>query len=382
MNGETLLLRPGGSSRYTEFELALWGAGRVQGRPVRRLLDEVNSEVLVHACDQAAASGQMVTFEATFAMPNRTVEAQSVVVPFFDDRDTSICRYLVAWLRNPDAVHSPKLGDNQPLAFGLSASQLWQAIDKDELLLHYQPIHEVRTGNLVGAEALVRWQHPDRGLLQPADFLPMAEATGIISDLGDWVLREACADAAAWNRRAGSDLGVSVNLSARQIADGSILRSARASLAASGLNPELLTLELSERDFIGGGHTAVDLLAHLRVIGVHIAIDDFGVGYSNLARLRSMRGRIVKVDRSLVSGIDVDDELLNLIGFVVEMAKSLDCVVVAEGVEEPGELDRLRSLGIDFSQGFHHARPMPVADFLTYADGSVPTPGRSSVQTG
>ena len=152
------------------------------------------------------------------------------------------------------------------------------------------------------------------------------------------------------------------------------MQSVRAALSASGLAPSLLTIEMTETRMIDSAGLITSILGHLRAIGVQVAIDDFGTGYSNLARLRQLRGRVVKIDRSLVSGVDSDPDLFEMLRAVVALAKSLECVTVAEGVEAADELEQLRLLGLDYSQGFHHARPMPVEDFAEFVVADLERP--------
>lgn len=255
-------------------------------------------------------------------------------------------------------------GNNAHHRFG--EADYTRAIERHEFVLHYQPIYEMRTGLMVGAEALLRWDHPEFGLVPPMEFVPQTEENGFIVEIGHWVLQEACAQAAMWGRLTPRKLGISVNMSATQVQSGTVIQSVRTALSASGLPPALLTIEMTETKMLDHRDLILSMLGHLRAIGVQVAIDDFGTGYSNLARLRQLRGRVIKIDRSLVAGVDTDPESLELLRAVVTLAKSLDCVTVAEGVEEPGELDQLRMLGLDYSQGFHHARPMPAHEFDDY----------------
>jgi len=255
-----------------------------------------------------------------------------------------------------------------------SDHEISRAIDEDEFVLHYQPIYEMRTGRMVAAEALLRWDHPDHGLVAPLEFIPQLEDTGAIVEVGHWVLHEACAQAMLWSRLTARKLGVSVNVSANQIESGTLMQSVRAALSNSGLAPSLLTVEVTETRMVGTAGLITSMLGHLRAIGVQVAIDDFGTGYSNLARLRQVRGRVVKIDRSLVSGVDHDTDLLEMLRAVVALAKSLDCVTVAEGVEQADELEQLRLLGLDYSQGFHHARPMPVDEFADFVIADLERP--------
>lgn len=341
---------------------------------LRPLLEQENESQLVGVLRRTIASGEPSTgqFVATGDADVGPAAIEFTAIALFGD-GLERCERVLLWARELSAADASDV-TAEVVEFSDLAADLAKALLRDEFELNYQPIHELRTGRLIGVEALVRWQHPKRGLIAPDDFIPLAEATGLMVDLGEWVLFEACGQAADWNREGPHRLGISVNLSSTELHSGSVFRSTRAALASSGLDPALLTIELSESDLIGDRHGIYAALGHLRAIGVNVAIDDFGVGYSNLVRLRQLRGRVVKIDRSLVAGIGTDDQLREMLTAVVAMVKSLDCVVVAEGVESQSELDFLRLLGIDYSQGFHHARPMTQADFSTYFQTSVERP--------
>jgi len=341
---------------------------------IRPLLEPPREGLLLGAIRRSVASGEPSTaqMEAHVDPDAPKEQIEFTVIPLFGDAPAR-CERILVWARR--LFPAPGLeASADELDLTDLAADLAKALYHDEFELNYQPIHELRTGRLVGVEALIRWQHPERGLIAPDDFIPLAEATGLMVDLGEWVLHEACGHAATWNRNGPHRLGVSVNLSSTELHSGSVFRMTRAALATSGLDPSLLTIELSESALISDRHGIYAALGHLRAIGVNVAIDDFGVGYSNLVRLRQLRGRIIKIDRTLVAGIDADDQLREMLTAVVAMVKSLDCAVVAEGVESQAELDLLRVLGIDYSQGFHHARPMNEADFTDYFESSVERP--------
>jgi len=236
------------------------------------------------------------------------------------------------------------------------ASDLQRAISRNELTVQYQPVVDLATSRVTGAEALVRWWR-DGAAVPPADFLDVAEDSGLIVPLGAWVLSTACAQGAAW-RRSSWNVGVSVNLSMRQINAPRFPESVAAALDESGLPPEALTLEVTERVLVEDGGLMVERLADLRRLGVRLAIDDFGIGYASLAYLRGLPVDIIKVDPSFVAGLGNDDTLTLLTQTIVQVGRDLDIQVVAEGIENPIQLSMLREMGCGYGQGFLVARPM------------------------
>jgi diguanylate cyclase (GGDEF)-like protein len=238
--------------------------------------------------------------------------------------------------------------------------QLLQALHQDQFRVVYQPIADAARLAVTSFEALVRWEHPTRGMVSPAEFIPIAEETGVIVPLGARVLREACRQAATWQALPnGANLAVSVNLSARQLADADLVATVTAALADSGLPAGALWLELTESTVMADADVAGDTLAELRRLGVHLAIDDFGTGYSSLAYLRRLPIEQLKIDRSFVAGLGDDPEDQAIVGLIVSLAGTLGLSVVAEGVETPEQLSSLRRLGCDTVQGFHVGRPLP-----------------------
>ncbi len=237
------------------------------------------------------------------------------------------------------------------------------ALRRHELVLHYQPRMRVATGELVGAEALVRWQHPRRGLLPPGKFIDVAEDSGLIVPIGEWVIETACAQAAAWqDKRPG--MRMSVNLSVEQVIDGERLYAAVAdSLRRSGLDPELLELELTESHLMQEIEEKAALLNRLGALGVGIAIDDFGTGYSSLSYLKKLPVDAIKIDSSFVRDIGADPNDEAIIQAILAMAHSLRLLVVAEGVESAAQLDALRALDCDEFQGFFESPALAAADF-------------------
>jgi diguanylate cyclase len=236
---------------------------------------------------------------------------------------------------------------------------LKRGVERGELRLHYQPRVRLTTGEVVGVEALVRWQHPERGLLSPAEFLPLAEESGLIAPLGAWVLEEGCRQAARWahDRPGRAPLPVAVNLTARQCAQPDLLSVVRGAVERAGIDPGGLRLEVTEPALLGDFEANLAVLDGLRGLGVSLAIDDFGSGPSSLAALQQLPVDVVTLDRSLVDGIARDGGDAAMLGGIVGLAHALGLTIVAEGVEAVGQVDRLRALGCDAAQGFFFARP-------------------------
>ena len=238
-------------------------------------------------------------------------------------------------------------------------SDLQRAVSNGELTLQYQPVVDLATSRVVGAEALVRWWRGDQ-MVAPREFLGAAEESGLIGPLGEWVLREACAQGASW-RRSSADVGVSVNLSARQITAPAFSARVAAILTETGLPPEALTVEVNERILVEEDGLIIERLADLRRLGVRLAIDDFGTGYASLAYLRQLPLDIIKIDPSFVAGLGHDDTLTLLTRTVVQVGRDLGLRVIAEGIEQPRQLAALREMGCGYGQGFLVARPMGAA---------------------
>jgi diguanylate cyclase (GGDEF)-like protein/PAS domain S-box-containing protein len=245
--------------------------------------------------------------------------------------------------------------------------ELRLALERGELRLHYQPIVSVSDGGLVGAEALIRWQHPTRGLLMPGAFLPLAEQTGLILPIGRWVLQEAFAQAARWHEAQPREqrVRISVNLSGHQLADGDAVPLITELLDETGLEPSRLALEITETVLMTELETPIESLRKLQALGVRIVLDDFGTGYSSLSYLRRLPLDAVKLDRSFVSRLDESLTDRQIVAAVVQLARALRMTVVAEGVETAEQLAALRQLGCHLAQGYHLARPMPPGDLAT-----------------
>ena len=236
------------------------------------------------------------------------------------------------------------------------------AIERDELRVFYQPLVEVASGRVVGLEGLVRWDHPDRGLLAPGSFVPIAEDAGLIVPIDACVLRQAAADHARWRRKHPQLLlSMNVNLSAHHLRHAGLVGRVREVIEEHGLEPSALCLELTESVLMEDLGRHAETLLELRRLGVRLAIDDFGTGYSSLTRLRLFPVDVVKIDRSFVAGLGTDPRDTAIVRGVIDLAHALDLVVVAEGIERPEQLEELRALRCDLAQGYLFAPPEPAA---------------------
>jgi diguanylate cyclase (GGDEF)-like protein len=242
---------------------------------------------------------------------------------------------------------------------------LRQALAEEQFVVWYQPIHNVATGTLVGAEALLRWQHPERGMVPPNDFIPLAEESGQITAIGRFVLRRACQEAADW-AASGFPLWISINVAADQLHHPDFTSHVHEALAESGLPPELLCLEITESSIISEIGTTSGVLKALRKLGVEIAIDDFGTGYSSLSYLPRLPVSELKIDRSFISRVGGDTGEQHLVKAIIGMAGALSLTVVAEGVETSDQLEIITNLKCDLAQGYLFSRPMPAEAFLPH----------------
>jgi diguanylate cyclase (GGDEF)-like protein/PAS domain S-box-containing protein len=242
-------------------------------------------------------------------------------------------------------------------------TSLRRGLERNEFVLHYQAKLDLHTGKINGVEALVRWQHPDLGMVPPAQFIPLAEETGLIVPIGKWVLNTACAQNVAWLREGLPPLHMAVNLSARQFADEDLVKDIAAALETTGLQPELLELELTESMVIQNAERAGRVLAEIKKMGVRLAIDDFGVGYSSLTHLKRFPIDTLKVDRSFIRDLPQNAEDRALTEAIIAMGKSLKLTVVAEGVETKEQQTFLRDRDCDEMQGFFFSKPIPSDEF-------------------
>ncbi|HRP97012.1 MAG TPA: EAL domain-containing protein [Rhodocyclaceae bacterium] len=264
--------------------------------------------------------------------------------------------------RNSFQLYQPAMNARSVEHLALE-SALHRALSRDELVVHYQPVVSASDGRVVAAEALLRWRHPDLGLVAPADFIPLAEETGLIVPIGEWVLRTVCAQQRRWHDRAAAPLRMLVNISARQFRHDGFVGMIGRVVAESGISPDLLTLELTETMLMDDNERNVHLLEDLRRLGVRLALDDFGTGYSSLAYLKRFPIDELKIDRLFIRDIDRNAHDSALAGAIILLAHSLGLRVVAEGVEKPAQAALLAAHGCDLLQGFHFAAATPADDF-------------------
>lgn len=238
------------------------------------------------------------------------------------------------------------------------------ALASSQFLLHYQPQVD-SAGRLIGAEALVRWQHPERGLVPPGEFIPVAEDSGLIEPLGTWVLEEACRQLCAWRDLAGDQLMMAVNVSARQFHQPDFIAKVRAAIDGSGVAAERIELEVTESLLLVDIEGAVSKMKALRDIGVRFSVDDFGTGYSSLSYLRRLPLDQLKIDRSFVSNVHLEEKNAVIVRTIISLAQNLGMKTIAEGVEQDAEVDFLRDAGCDHFQGFRFSRPLPADQFAS-----------------
>ncbi|WP_341708746.1 EAL domain-containing protein [Halopseudomonas sp.] len=265
--------------------------------------------------------------------------------------------------------YAPAMNARQQRLLALESELHW-ALEREEFLIHYQPQAELESGKVTGVEALIRWNHPEQGLVAPNDFIPLLEETGLIVEVGLWVLRQACQDMLELSRLQGWTPRVSVNLSARQFASGLLAEHVQQVLQETGLAPQQLELEITEQMLINDLDASRKTLEALHALGVTVAIDDFGTGYCSLAYLKRLPLHVLKIDRTFVSELPADSSDMAIVEATILLAHKLDLLVVAEGVETPQQLDTLRALGCDLIQGYYLSKPvtldaLPAATALT-----------------
>ena len=269
--------------------------------------------------------------------------------------------------RNGFSVYKPSMSPVGRSQVQLK-NELWRAIHNDELRLFYQPKLNVTSGEVIGYEALVRWQHPERGLKTPDKFLPIAEQTGMILLLGEWVLNEACRQLAFWHQQGADHLSISVNLSAQQFEQKSLVYLVTRALGEYRLPAEKLILEITETTAMRYPLESIKILEELKALGVQVAIDDFGTGYSSLLYLQNMPATELKIDRAFINSIGHKDTDPRLLAMIIELAKNMNLNIVAEGVESEEQQTYLVNLGCDVHQGYYFSRPVPPSEITVVAN--------------
>jgi diguanylate cyclase (GGDEF)-like protein len=319
------------------------------------------------------ASKVLAAFMQPFAVDEHAIHlACSIGVSLYPDdgRDAEML------LANADAaMHRAKAAGGGTVHFytrDLSAfaaervkleNALWGGLEKGEFSLYYQPQVRITDGVIVGAEALIRWQHPEFGMVHPERFIPLAEETGLIGPIGEWVLTTANAQNRQWQRDGFPDLRMAVNVSTRQFRDGGILRALKLLLEANEVTPGSLELEVTESSMMDNMDESINILNELRGLGASISLDDFGTGYSSLSYLRRLPVDRLKIDQSFVHDMESDVQKRTMIKEIIHLALAFDLSIIAEGVETSGELGYLAKHGCHEYQGYLYSRPVPASEF-------------------
>lgn len=243
----------------------------------------------------------------------------------------------------------------------------------DHFSLHYQPVIDINNNRLKGVEALLRWTHPERGFVSPAEFVPVAEESGLIIELGDWVLKQACKQQVLWRESGMGDIVIAVNLSSIQFQNAELVETIKQTVLDAGLSPGMLELEITESGIMDKGSTVVELLTELNEFGLKLAIDDFGTGYSSLAYLKHFPVHYLKIDRDFVIDLPHNKDDAAIAKTIISMGQTMKLQVVAEGVETEEQLEFLRSENCDFVQGYYISKPLPAADFAEWFRQTYPT---------
>jgi len=335
-------------------------------------ISEVSQKILDTASRPLSLHGQEYAVTASIGVsvfPDDGRDAQDLV------KNADIAMYRAKEQgRNAFQFYSASMNAHSIERLALEA-KLRRALERQEFLLHYQPKVELASGRVVGVEALIRWLPAEGGMVSPAEFIPLAEETGLIGPIGEWVLRAACADARRWQAAGYPPVRLAVNLSARQFVREALTSEIAEVLARAGLAPSVLELEITESVVMQDPERAARVLNDLNALGVHVAIDDFGTGYSSLSYLKRFPVDTVKIDRSFIEGIPADDDDIVITRAVVAMAHSLGLRVTAEGVETAEQLAFLTEQGCDEVQGFLLGRPVPAGEIeAVIASGGVPRP--------
>jgi diguanylate cyclase (GGDEF)-like protein len=318
----------------------------------QKVLEIVSAPLLVHGRELIVTPSVGVSI-----FPEHGASAQALIT----NADAAMYQVKKSG-RNGMRLFSPDISTFFPDRLALE-NDLRKALDRRELELHYQPKFDVQSGAISGMEALVRWRHPARGLVTPAEFIPLAEETGLIIPLGQWVLREACRQNRAWQDQGLARLRIAINLSGVQLRHDDLADSIALALRDAGLEPRYLEIEITESVVMQNASTALLMLDRLSQMGVHLAVDDFGTGYSSLSYLKRFPLNTLKIDRSFINDLSTDHNDALIVQAIIALAHSLRLEVVAEGVEDQAQLESLKSFGSDQYQGFLSSRPLPVAEF-------------------
>lgn len=357
--------------RLAGDEFAVILSGPSPDKRGRAETDRLANEVLKRLADPLFVQGHEVFMTASMGIAYYPTDAANVI----------------DLIRNADAAlyHAKKAGGNQFAYYSpemnvaaverlMTKSKLKRAFERDELLVHYQPKYNLETGEVFGAEALVRWELPERGLILPSDFIPLAEETNLIIDIGEWVLDKVCEDFRFWQRSGCSPGRVSVNLSLKQLKQLNFINRISAILRSYELSPTSLELEITETTLMEDPERTIKILDQLYALGLHLAIDDFGTGYSSLSALQQFPISTLKIDQSFVRHAATNADDATLVGTIIQMGKNLNMDVVAEGVESEEQLGFLQRMDCTYAQGLLFGDPMSADSFLdlllAQADGT------------
>ncbi len=319
----------------------------------QKVVEALGASLLLEDCEVAVGASVGIAL-----FPENGGDADTLL------RCADVAMYVAKQTRGGYALYAPE--QDQPSSERLTlVGALRRAIADDELTLHYQPKVDCRTGAVAGVEALVRWQHPQQGLIQPDRFIPLAEQTGLIRPLTRWVLSTAVRQTRAWHDE-GLMLSVAVNLSAHDLQDPDLPRWVGEVLQRAGLDAEWLKLELTESALMSDPAQALQVLTELCELGARIAIDDFGTGYSSLGYLKRLPAHEIKIDRSFVADMAAEERDHAIVRSTIDLGHNLGLAAVAEGVEDRRTLELLGGLGCDLAQGFYLSRPLPAASVATW----------------
>ena len=358
--------------------------GRLAGDEFAVIIGESESADAGRAHSEALAKRMLARLaDPLFVQGHEVFMTASIGIAYYPTDASNV----IDLIRNADAAlfHAKKAGGNQFACYTpemnvaaverlMTKSKLKRAFERDELLVHYQPKYNIETGEVSGAEALVRWDLPGQGLVLPSDFIPLAEESDLIIDIGEWVLDKVCQDILYWQRSGSSPGRVSVNLSLKQLRLANFISRISAIMTSYKLSPKLLELEITETTLMEDPERTIKILGQLHSLGLHLAIDDFGTGYSSLSALQQFPISTLKIDKSFVRHAATNADDATIVGTIVQMGQNLNMDVVAEGVETEEQLKFLRRLDCTYVQGHLFGDPMNADSFLdvllSQADGT------------
>lgn len=374
-NGDSLLIEA--SRRISSCLRGTSTVARLGGDEFLVILPSLSS---AEVADQVA-DRILQTFTPPFLLTNQEVFVSTsigiAIYPCDSDSSSTLLQHADAAMYQAKAKgkssyqrFSPEMNKDSHERLQIE-TLLRRALELNEFELYYQPIVEAPTGKVIGAEALIRWINPTLGIISPDKFIPLAEETGLIIPIGDWVLKTACHDIKQWQQSTGIDLTIAVNVSPRQFRDGGFIATIEKVLTESQLDPQFLELEITERLILDDSFETSSIFKHLDDKGIKLSIDDFGTGYSALGYLKSYPFDTLKVDKSFVQDVIDSSEDAALVTAIITMAHSLGLKVIAEGVEEAPQLEFLNQHNCDFAQGYFFSRPAPAKDFSDWVENNI-----------